>query len=778
MLRKRQRKTRILCTLLAIGLFVTGCQSTPVNVESANEQAPEYFQQSNNSISTRIGDETLMVKAVDEDVVQVLYLPNGVENKNTLVLASTDHEGVSTDTVIDGQKAVMTTDKMIVEIDLELLTITFKGLEGKTIAQEQIGEFVNYNRYEFTYQADSDFYGIHSYGAQDNPDGRLLRNEGGIVRAGLQGNAGAPLIWTPDGYGFLFDSGAGRMRLDEGEMSYSHKGNENKEYFFMVGQPMEMLSDVADLTGHSPMFPKWALGFMHSEWGLDEEEMLATIQGYRERGLPLDNYIMDFDWKAWGEDDYGEFRWNEEKFPSGKSGELAALVGAQGVKMTAIMKPRIHVNTIQGEYASANDFWWPNRKTDIDYFSKQRVNGLDFSKEEVRDWFFENSKLAVDTGFVGWWNDEADERYDSFQHMNMQRALYDGQRSYNDLRVFSINRNFFLGAQRYGYGLWSGDINSGFDAMADQRQTLLSAVMLGEPKWGMDTGGFNGDDPSPENYARWMQFNAFVPIFRVHGREFHQRQPWAFGEQAEAVSKEAMMLRYSLIPYIYQYERSAYENGIGLVRSLVMAYPEDPMSKDYIDGWMFGDSLYVAPVVEEGQTSKEIYLPEGEWIDYFRGDAYEGKQTIRYDLDAETLMDIPLFVKKGSIIPTQKSLNYIGEEIVDTINMNIFPSSTETELNYYDDNGENYSYETGEWFKQKLAVVQKDSTVNIAIDASEGSYNSDVKFYEIIVNGVNAQQVFINDEEISDFSVLKSIYGNTTKLRIPAGEALEVRITE
>lgn len=222
----------------------------------------------------------------------------------------------------------------------------------------------------------------------------------------------------------------------------------------------------------------------------------------------------------------------------------------------------------------------------------------------------------------------------------MQRAQYEGQRAYtSEQRPWSINRNYYAGAQRYSYGLWSGDISSGFATMKSQKDRLISSVNLGVAKWGMDTGGFNGK-PNSENYARWMQFSAFTPIFRVHGQKVpsvsKDRYPWSYGDTAAAAAKDVMHLRYQLIPYIYKYDRQAYDTGIGLVKSLMMEYPNDPNTKQYTDAWMFGDYLLVSPVLDQGQTTKSIYLPEGNWIDYFKGTKYTGGKTIQYAVDSKT----------------------------------------------------------------------------------------------------------------------------------------------
>ena len=144
----------------------------------------------------------------------------------------------------------------------------------------------------------------------------------------------------------------------------------------------------------------------------------------------------------------------------------------------------------------------------------------------------------------------------------------------SDLRVWSINRNFYLGATRYGYAGWSGDIKTGFASMAFQRRRMMAALDTGEFHWSMDTGGFSGH-PSPENYARWIEFAAFVPIMRVHGGLNEKRQPWVYGPTAEAAARAAINLRYQLLPYIYSYERRNTDGEVGLVRPLFWEFPSD-----------------------------------------------------------------------------------------------------------------------------------------------------------------------------------------------------------
>lgn len=729
---------------------------------------------------------TLNVEWCQPDLIRVEYLKKNQASEDTLAIGNDTWELMPFQYDISKEKAVLSTADLIVTVDLKNRKIIFAKPDGTFFASESFGKIIQEGQFKLQLGETDNFYGLHGYDAWENSEEGMLRNNGGLVKAGQQGSAGGPLLWSTSGYGLVFDSASGRMNLNKGDLTYTHNTSGGKEYYVLTGTPVEMFSTVADLTGHAPMFPKWAMGFHHSEWGIDEKEMKETVDAYRKRQLPLDHYILDFDWKAWGEDDYGEFRWNETKFPSGKDGTLSRQMADKGVKISGILKPRIHVKTVQGQYATDHDFWWPKRQPSQDYFSKQLVNGLNFAKEEVRNWFYDHNKLMLESGFAGYWNDEADEGYDSFQHMNMQRSLYEGQRSQTDQRVWSINRNFYLGAQRYAYGMWSGDINSGFESMKMQRERMLSAVNVGEMKWGMDTGGFNGAEPTPENYARWMQMSAFSPTFRVHGRENKQRQPWAFGEQAESVSKAAMTLRYRLIPYIYTYEREAFETGLGIVRPIAMMNPDETNAANYVDGWFFGDWLYVAPVVDEGQINKAIYLPKGEWMDYHKGTVYSGEQTIEYPIRSKTWEDIPLFVKSGAIIPTQEAMAYVGEKPVEVLTLDLFPNKETTSFTWYDDDGSTYAYEGAAYFKQKINL-KNALGIHINLEKPEGTYKTETQFYQLKIHGISGKTVKINGERLvqnNDFSLFekersgfmsqKDVYGDVTIVYIPVGEVIEV----
>jgi alpha-glucosidase (family GH31 glycosyl hydrolase) len=597
-------------------------------------------------------------------------------------------------------------------------------------------------------------------------------------------------VWTTAGYGVLLDSLGASFTLDDKRID-AQVPHGVLDYYVIVGNPSELFGTIATLAGTSPLFPKWAMGFTNSQWGIDQKELLQIVDTYRAKHIPIDNFTLDFDWKAWGDDNDGEFRWNPVKFPDGPTGALAKQMHALGMQITGIMKPRIHVGTVEGHYATAHDFWVPGEKVSDDYFSHKPVKNIDFDIAAARIWFGDLAvKYGFDKGIAGWWNDEADTTGSDTEFMNMQRALYDAQRRVSDQRVWSVNRNFYLGSQRYAYGLWSGDIATGFASMAGQRARMLSAIDVGAMQWGMDGGGFNGH-PSDENYARWIEFGAFTPIFRVHGTFNEKRQPWVYGPIAEKAATDAIRLRYSLIPYIYSYEHARHTSGVGLVRPLLFDWPHDANVRNDVDAWMFGEGLLVSPVVKQGQTSKDIYLPAGSWTDWFSGKVYAGGQTIHYTVDSKSWGDIPLFVRAGAIIPTQPPMDYVGEHPLSEIAVEVFPAAHRSTFDYYDDNGTDYSYEHGDYFSQLLATRRQGNSVTFETGAVDGSFKPALRFYLLKIHGGSANAVADDGHAMHAFDSLDALqkagtegwadgrdrYGAMTWVRVTAAQMRKVVLT-
>jgi alpha-glucosidase len=737
------------------------------------------------------GKDRVTVRFLEANVLQVHAMPDGLNTPAGIVMDPHASHAALSDLHVSStaDSATVGTDELTVTWDKHAGRLTLADGHGNPLLQTDPALLMD-GHIALRHDAADTLYGIGGYDAFEPAKNGVTRSGVQVAKAGEQGYPGAPFVWSTSGYGVLVDTVGARFDLVGGSMQVSGISHADISYDVIAGKPPQIFKALAELSGAAPMFPKWAMGFTNSQWGSDQQELLNIVHGYRLRHIPIDNFTFDFDWKAWGDDNNGEFRWNVQKFPDGPSGLLKQKMDELGMHMTGIMKPRIHVDTEEGRYAQTHDYWAASRPQTTDYFSLKPVRELDFDKPAVRAWFFNATlKHSFDTGIVGWWNDEADDTDSDTQFLNMQRALYDGQRAFTPIRVWSINRDFYLGAQRYAYGLWSGDIDTGFDSMAAQRQRMLSAIDVGEMKWGMDGGGFKGH-PDNENYARWIEFAAFVPIFRVHGALSEKRQPWVYGPIAEKAAADAIRLRYTLIPYIYSYERAVTTEGTGLVRPLFFDYPDDAQLRDDVDAWMFGEGLLVAPIVDKGQTTKDIYLPSGQWVDYFKGTVYQGGQTIHYAVDSKNWSDIPLFIREGAIIPTQPAMDYVGEHPVTELTVDVFPADHATHFDYYDDDGDTYAYEHGAFFSQRLIAERRPDGVVFSTEASHGSFKPTVKYYLVKVHGVAASSVTSGDSALKSYADAAALdagegegwaighdrYGSMTLVRLAVGQPQHIAL--
>jgi alpha-glucosidase (family GH31 glycosyl hydrolase) len=766
------------------------------------------------TLTLRTGADTFEVQVVEPNILRVHYQPRGQTSPPTSVLDPNHTWSNNTPAKIDtgSDPVTISTDKMIVKISKAPVRFAIYDTQNHLLLEEAVDGGVYSGGLRFVYKISDQFFGVDGTSLPgNNIDARQdirtgVRRSGGMVSAGRQGDGGAPLAYTST-YGLLVDSDGGEFDISTGQLQFSGSSRKDVEYFAIVGDPRAIMRAAADISGHPPMMPKWTLGFMNSQYGSTQSEVTQIIDTYRAKRIPIDGFILDFDWKAWGEDDYGEWRWNStsgsgnvhpNKYPDGASGKFAEEMREKGIKLAGIFKPRIVLRNAQGDataaaqFASGHKLFFDWEQPYTDYFSHRPALDIDFSKPAARSWFWEHMVPAYKSGIQYFWNDEADSignaQFPNFQNADMQRAMYEGARATGNQRVWSINRNFYLGAQRYAYGEWSGDVQTGFDSMAWQESRMLSTIGLGEPHWSMDTGGFEGR-PDPENYARWVEFAALVPIMRVHGSLDEHRQPWVFGEQAEADAKAAIELRYRLIPYMYSYEHQAHETGVGIVRPIFWDFPEgDGRVADITDEWMFGEELLAAPVLGEGQARRNIYLPAGQWFDYFRGQRYEGNQSIPYPVNAQTWSDIPLFIRVGSILPNQDVQQYVGERPVTRVFVDVFPTTTETSFNYYDDDGITYAYESGAFYEQRLSASDDGTVARFDSAAPTGTYKPPLREYEVKLHGITARAVTVDGKPCTHYPDLAHLesgaaegwttetdrYGAVTFVKIGADTAKQI----
>lgn len=536
-----------------------------------------------------------------------------------------------------------------------------------------------------------------------------------------------PFFMSSAGYGIYFDN-TFKTEFDFGAesanyYSFSAPGGEMIYYFMFGPTYKQIISKYIELTGKPIMPPAWALGFSQCRGLLTNEKLTREIaKGYRDRRIPCDIIYQDIGWTEHLQD----FEWRKGNYENPV--KMLADLKADGFKVIVSQDPVISQNNKkQWKEADSSGYFATDIRTGKTYDMPWPWGGncgvVDFTNPKVADWWGSYQQKAIDDGVRGFWtdmgepawsNEESSDRLFMKHHLGMHNEIHNvyglewdrvvtGQfekRNPNS-RIFQMTRAAFAGMQRYTFG-WSGDsgdgnnVLDGWKKLEAQIPVALSAGMGGIPFWSCDISGYCGDikdyEAMSELYIRWLQFGAFNPLSRIHHEGNNAVEPWLFGTEAEAICKKAIEQKYQLFPYIYTYARQAFDNGLPLMRALMIEYPDDPETFNLNSQFLFGKELLVAPVMEQGAISKKIYLPEGVWIDFNHAqNSFHGKQWIDYPVTLETT---PVFVKQGSVIPTMPVTQYIGEKKNAPVWFEIFPAVAGQSATFtlYEDDGETNNY--------------------------------------------------------------------------------------
>jgi alpha-D-xyloside xylohydrolase len=302
-------------------------------------------------------------------------------------------------------------------------------------------------------------------------------------------------------------------------------------------------------------------------------------------------------------------------------------------------------------------------------------------------------------------------------------AVYNGQRSKtSDKRVLILTRSAYAGLQRNAAIVWTGDIGATWEIFARQIPMGLNFSLSGIPYWNTDIGGFFVDqfEGGPQNpeyaelFARWFQFGAFCPMFRVHGTSY-AKEMWRFPPKTEKILIAFDQLRYHLLPYIYSVSWMVTDHDYTMMRPLVMDFRTDPAVRDIADQYMFGPSIMACPVIEPGVESRSVYLPKGcNWFDFWTGKTFGGGQTIEA---AAPIEKMPLFIRSGSILPYGPEIQYASER-TDPMEIRVYRGANGA-FTLYEDEDDNYNYEKGAYAtieflwdeaKQALVIGQRKGT--------------------------------------------------------------------
>jgi alpha-D-xyloside xylohydrolase len=288
-------------------------------------------------------------------------------------------------------------------------------------------------------------------------------------------------------------------------------------------------------------------------------------------------------------------------------------------------------------------------------------------------------------------------------------------------RVFLLTRSAFLGQQRVGATVWSGDVYGSYWGLRHQVAAGLNFALSGYPYWTTDIGGYwpPHDNPVPDRayqelFARWFEYGVFCPIFRTHGHR-PQNEIWSF-DKVESILIDYDKLRYRLMPYIYSLAWRVTNEDYTMQRPLVMDWRSDAKTRDLGDEFMFGPALLLSPVLEANAVRRTLYLPESIWYDFWIGAAQQGGRQIDANAPLER---IPVYVRAGSILPLGPEIEYADEKPAGPIELRIYRGS-DGSFDFYQDAGDSYDYEKGA--RAVIPLRWSESTRRLTLGERKGSY--------------------------------------------------------
>ena len=592
---------------------------------------------------------------------------------------------------------------------------------------------------------DHDFYRVgasfaapkdeHYYGLGQNQEGYLDRR-GHVVRCAHDYDAPGgqsvcvPFVVTNKGYGIVWDNPSRTtVSFALGDQTrWTSDVGQRVSFFVIAGSTYdEIYEGYRKLTGDVPMLPKSAYGYIQCKQRYTSQaELLAVAKGYRDRHLPIDDLVIDwFHYTKMGEMDMDPAKWPD---PVAMNQQLHAMNFHTMISVWPRFVPedRYYATVLKNGWFEHLADGTPTNGLPYDRAGAD----IDTTNPDAAKWYWSViQQNYVAKGFDAFWADETEPDLPpngSYFHIGPgteffnayplfhTAAFYNGMRKDVPERALILARDSYLGAQHNGTIFWSSDIGTSWDVLQRQVSTGINFVASGMPYWSTDIGGWQflpkvhkperpvlidpsdaraevgGYDDYPELYVRWFEYGAFQPNFRSHGSR-PENEVWSYGKQAEPILAKYLRLRYQLMPYIYSLGHRANETGAPFMRGLFMDFGDDPKTADIGDEYMFGPALLVAPVTEQGRTSRRVYLPTGtDWYSFWTNERFHGGQSITVDAPIAT---IPLFVRAGSILPMGTSVESTNE-VQKIAALRVYPGAN-ADFELYRDDGKTYAYEHG-----------------------------------------------------------------------------------
>lgn len=634
----------------------------------------------------------------------------------------------------------------------------------------------------------SDDEAIFGLGSHEEGYGNLRGRSRDLYQQNMK--AVVPHLVSTRGYSILLDCSSLMTFHDDasGATWWADAVDELDFYFIHGGDFAGVMRGYRHLTGPTPLPPKWAFGYVQSkERYVTADEMISIVEKYRRRNIPLDCIVLD--WKSWP----NGAGWGQKSFDPARFSNPPAFISKLHELHVRIMvsiwpimtggcanQRELHDHHLMLGNNSTYNAFSPEARA---LYWQQANCGLfthgvdawwcDCTEPFEADWTGATKpppaeRLRINTEASKLYIDAADINAYSLLH---SQGIYKGQRSVTDAkRVLNLTRSSYAGQHRYATVTWNGDICATWETLRNCIPEGLNFTATGEAYWTVDAGGFfvgsnpdlwfwGGDYPAGtrgltpmdalapdpadtgstdlgffELYTRWLQYAAFLPMFRSHGTDV-AREIWRFGEQGsifyDAIA-DCIRLRYRFLPYIYSLAATVTAEGLPMNRALALEFPDDRTTHNITDQFLFGPSLLVCPIIQpmyyspnsrqlhDIPKSRSVYLPRGtEWFNFWTNERHPGGHTITVDAP---LAVISLFVRAGSIlplIPASTAMQFVDELPSVPYDLRIYPGA-DAHFTIYEDSGDGYGYERGE--HSRIRIHWNNTRRELTIDAREGAF--------------------------------------------------------
>ena len=792
------RQHNLSCAVLAFALLYLTSSGWCQNAAATPSQTPDIVQVRgitairplSNGLEAKSDRATLRITAIRENILRIQISTGDISaNHSWAVLPAMITNSVAVNAIPDSDHLQpsdvgFNTGQLKVTVNRDSGRIVISDSAGSVISQDHASRPTTFFGEEFKVYKTA-FTDEHFYGLGDKPGSLDRRNH-------------AYQLWTTDAYGWeesrdpiykaipffisvrndgtsygiLLDntfrsSFDFTTELREG-VSFGAEGGDLDYYFIYGPGPKDVLSGYADLTGHSPLPPRWALGFQQSRWSYESESRVREIAGrFRQKQIPLDVIYLDIDYQIKNR----PFTINDEAFPT--FNQMVQDLKGKGIHVIAITDLHIadlpNANYEPYDSGVAGDHFVHN--PDGSLFVGEVWPGPsvfpEFTRASTRKWWGNLYKnFYTERGVDGFWNDmnepiifeqpnatmplETRHRIDDVDQpkrttthrevhnifgMENSRATYEGLLVLKpNNRPFVLTRASFAGGQRYA-ATWTGDNAATWNHLRISTPQLLNLGLSGFAFSGDDIGGFRGS-PMPDLLTRWIELGAFNPIYRDHTEKgTADQEPWAHGLQQEAIRKQYIELRYRLMPYIYTVAEETSRSGIPMMRPVFLEFPkaeQQHISSGQADSeFFFGSSLLVAPQQEELLDAYQAGLPVGSWYDYWTGQMLPPGPSIKI---APKLDVLPVFVRAGAMIPQQPVVQSTSEIPNGPLELRVYPGPN-CSGSLYTDDGVTFDYQRGAYLRETYSCEVTDRGLRVRIAPHQGSFHPWWKQVELQIAG-------------------------------------------